>query len=65
MWGQGIWCMKQDGGKLIPVKYFASFNDKLIKAKKIVEDSKGNIWLAGIEGIFHIVNEKKLILINQ
>lgn len=56
-WDKGVSLLNLDKKKLIRHNYFSEFDHKLIKAQSFAEDSKGNLWIGGLNGIFRIKNE--------
>lgn len=58
LWDAGIWKTKWSNGNLVEKKFFSEYAHTRIKAHALVEDSKGNIWIGGLNGIFSIQNQK-------
>jgi ligand-binding sensor domain-containing protein/two-component sensor histidine kinase len=48
-WNNGLWKLKYNGTKLVSKQYFETVN-----ANCMVKDGEGNIWVAGMKGIYHI-----------
>lgn len=57
-WNDGVSLTQWNGDKLVREKYFSEFNHIKIKAQSFAEDSKGNLWIGGMNGIFRIKNNK-------
>lgn len=57
-WNEGVSLTQWNKEKLVNEKYFSEFNHIKIKAQALVEDSKGTIWIGGLNGIFSIQNQK-------
>lgn len=55
-WDQGTLRTEWQNGKLISKKDLSSFKGQPVKAKTATEDSKGNVWLAGSNGLFRVNN---------
>lgn len=55
-WERGILRTEWQNGKLISKKYLSSFKGEPTKAKTATEDSKGNVWLAGSNGLYRVNN---------
>lgn len=53
-WEQGILRTRWKNGKLVSRKDFSSYKGKPTKAKTATEDSKGNLWLGGSNGLYRI-----------
>lgn len=58
LWNEGLWKIKWNKGRLISKKFFSEYDKYKIKAHTITEDSNGNIWAAGANGIFRIKDDK-------
>src|SRR5436190_5726452 len=54
LWNEGLWLTKWMSGKLSQKKFISSFGNKKIKVQAIQEDTDGNIWVGGLNGLFHI-----------
>lgn len=59
-WEEGVLKTRWRNGKLLSKKDFSQFNGKATKAKTICEDSKGNLWMAGSNGLFRVKNNRIL-----
>ena len=52
-WHQGLLTATLNNRSIENVKDLTKQKNQIIKASSLVEDSKGNIWVAGAGGIFH------------
>lgn len=57
-WHTGLLKTKWSNGEIQDKKDFSRLGKHEVKARAIVEDSKGNIWTAGVNGIFRIQNDR-------
>ncbi|MFL5787301.1 MAG: two-component regulator propeller domain-containing protein, partial [Flavisolibacter sp.] len=57
-WNGGIWRTKWKDGKLLNKTFYYRYNGIIIKASSIAEDSKGNLWVGGANGIFYFHKNK-------
>lgn len=57
-WNEGLWLANYNKSKLIGKQYFSSFNNIPIHASTIAEDGKGNMWVAGFNGLFYFRDNK-------
>jgi signal transduction histidine kinase/ligand-binding sensor domain-containing protein len=57
-WEEGLIKTKWKDGRLYYRKDFSSFAGIETKAKSIAEDSQGNIWIGGTNGLFRIKGER-------
>lgn len=57
-WNEGVSLTQWNNDNLVSEKYFSEFNHIKIKALNFVEDSKGNLWIGGLNGIFRVWNNK-------
>lgn len=53
-WNKGLWKLKYKEGLLVSKQYFNTYKERQIKINCSTSDDKGNTWVAGINGIFHI-----------
>lgn len=60
LWNEGLWQASYNKGKLRGKQYFSSFNNIPINASTIAEDGKGNMWVAGFNGLFYFRDNKVL-----
>ncbi len=58
LWNEGLLFTNWSYGKLISKKLFSEFSKKKIKAQTITDDSNGNIWVGGPNGVFRIKDNK-------
>ncbi|MFL5810810.1 MAG: two-component regulator propeller domain-containing protein [Flavisolibacter sp.] len=57
-WSKGVSFIQWNKDKVVSQKYFSGFNNTEIKAQSCIEDHKGNMWIAGLQGIFRIKNNE-------
>ncbi|MGZ5190476.1 MAG: ligand-binding sensor domain-containing protein, partial [Flavisolibacter sp.] len=57
-WNKGLWKTKWADGKMKSKKDFSVFGKRSVLPRSIIEDSKGNIWIAGVNGIFRIKGDR-------
>jgi len=58
LWNGGLWWTKWTSEKLRQKKFISDFGNKKVKVQALQEDSDGNIWVGGMNGLFHIRDNK-------
>jgi len=59
-WDEGLVKARWEKNKLLSADNKTVFKQTKIKAQAVAEDSKGNIWIAGSNGLYHI-KEKRVV----
>lgn len=62
-WDEGIVKTHMTNTERVPAANKITFKNENIKAQTLVEDSKGNVWIGGAKGIYHIKGNKVVGLI--
>jgi len=58
MWNKGVWRTRWSDGKIVEKEFIEEFNHIPIKANEAIADSRGNTWIIGGNGIFHVRGNK-------
>jgi signal transduction histidine kinase len=53
LWNGGIWKTRWNNEKLVSQSFIENYKGITIKAQAIIEDGKGNMWIGGLNGLFH------------
>ena len=57
-WDEGLIKTRWQNNKVASIENQSHFKKESIKAQTVAEDSKGNLWVGGAKGIFHIKGNK-------
>lgn len=57
-WDRGLWKLHYENDKLITNEFIESYQNKEVNVNCLANDGRGNVWVAGHTGIFHIRNGK-------
>lgn len=57
-WEGSVFKTGWKNGELVYSRDFSNFKGKPTKAKTVTEDSKGNLWMAGSNGLYHVKDHK-------